>query len=458
MYEDFYYESDNRYDFKDEAGLQWGNLTSAFRWNHVFNKKLFSNATLTYSNYLFTIFSENYKKTSGNVYEENIYQRGYQSSIKDIAARADFEYFPDSKQDIRFGASAIGHVFRPGVVAFKSNVEVDTTYGTSKIYANELDAYIEDDIKITKALKANIGLHGSAFFLHDTSYYSLQPRVAARYMLDNKSSVKASFSRMTQYIHLLTNSSLGLPTDLWVPAMKQVTPQSSNQYAVGLARSLGYDFEITLEGFYKTMNNLIEYSEGASFLNTSDEWYEKVEMGKGTSKGIELFIQRKTGIVNGWIGYTLSRVTREFETLNGGKPFPFKYDRTHDVSIVLNAEPREDMDVSAVWVYGTGNAITLPRVKYAIEGPGEYGWYNTVKYYGERNSFRMPAYHRFDISATWHKPRKWGETSWTVGVFNLYNRRNPFYIDLGWDRQGRPKFIQYSFFQLIPSASYSFKF
>lgn len=464
-YEDFYYENDLRYDTKDESGLYWGNLTTALRWNHLFTPKLFSNTTLTFSRYAFNIYNSFHREVSGVQNRTDIYQRKYGSGIQDYGAKIDMEYFPTPDQSIKFGVSGIHHTFTPGAYAIKSNVEVDTTFGSTPVNAMELDTYIEDDITITKRLKANLGIHGSTFIVQDTGYFSLQPRAALRFMFDDKSSIKASYSQMTQYIHLLTNSGIGLPTDLWVPSLKTIAPQWSEQSALGYSRGFNHSFELTVEGFYKRMRNLIEYQEGSSFLNSTDDWHEKITAGNGTSRGVEVFLQRKTGLVNGWIGYTWSNTTRQFAALNEGRPYPYKYDRTHDVSIVLNTKPREDLEVSAVWVYGTGNAITLPRVKYpgdpnSVFFTNRYNAGNPQKIidYGDRNSFRVPAYHRMDINLTWYKDTRWGERAWSFGVYNVYNRKNPFYVTLGEDNKGRPKFIQHSLFPFIPSVKYSFKF
>jgi hypothetical protein len=285
-----------------------------------------------------------------------------------------------------------------------------------------------------------------------------------RYLLHPVVSLKASYAEMTQYIHLLTNAGLGLPTDLWVPATPSIRPERSYQGAGGVAYNPGKTYEITLEGYYKKMTGLIEYKDGASYLNIESDWQTKVETGTGESYGGELFVQKKTGKVNGWVGYTLSWTNRTFPNLNNGKTFPYKYDRRHDIELAMIFEWKENRDFSFTWVYGTGAAISLAKSSYEqgiVDQPYRYTSYfeaGSIDYYEGRNGYRMRAYHRLDISYTTTKKTEWGERSWNIGVYNLYSRKNPFFMDVSYDRNGNKKFIQYSLFPLIPSIAYRFKF
>lgn len=273
---------------------------------------------------------------------------------------------------------------------------------------------------------------------------------------------------MTQFIHLLTNAGLGLPTDLWVPATPSIGPEKSKIISAGLARSFSSDYEISLEGYYKEMDGLIEYKDGASYLNIESDWQTKVERGKGESYGAELLLQKKTGKVSGWLGYTLSWTNRTFPNVNFGRTFPYKYDRRHDIELALSYKWKKDTDLSFTWVYGTGNAISLPIAEYFSQspelqtrfggGPANYYSGRSIQYYDGRNNYRMRAYHRLDISYSKTKKTKWGERTWSIGVYNLYSRRNPFFMDIGYDNNGNKKFIQYSLFPFIPSFSYRFKF
>ena len=458
----FKYVDDNiTYKYRDKFGLDWGNITSSLRWNHVFTPKLFLNSTLTYSKYQFEVFGETMTEEisfGSSTIEEFNYK--YYSGIQDFSAKAEFEWLPSSKQQIRFGGQAIRHAFNPGVIASSSTFLNDTTFGADRTSAIEAALYMEDDIILSESLKVNLGVHSSAFFVKNRQYFSVQPRLAMRYLIGRDMSFKASYSEMTQFIHLLTNSGIGLPTDLWVPATDKVLPQNSKQAAIGLARTVKKDYEVSLEGYYKTMNNLIEYKEGASFLSIDQNWESKVTSGAGTSYGVELFVQKKVGLLSGWVGYTYSNSTRQFDDLNFGREFPYKYDRRHDFSVVGIYKFNEKIELSGTWVYGTGNAVSLPVSLYKGYSEHENRFnFNSIKYYEGRNGFRMKPYHRLDIGISFKKEKKWGEREWVFGIYNVYNRKNPFFIDIGYDYNTHSdKFIQYSLFPIIPSFSYKFKF
>lgn len=434
------------------TNLKWGNVTAVSRWNHQFNSKLFGNLTAYYSQYNFLISSQT-KSTFGVGNEE--YLLKYTSGIDDKAVKYDFDYIPHPNHYIKTGVGYVYHTYKPGAQQTKIEglgMKQDTTIATKNINAGEIDAYIEDDIKISNALKANIGVHWTGFNVQNTFYHAIQPRFALRYLISDKLSAKASFVQMNQFIHLLTNSSIGLPTDLWVPATASIPVQKSYQGAAGLAYTHATGMEISVEGYYKTMDNVLEYKEGASFFNTSSNWEDKVEIGKGKSYGAELFVQKKKGRFTGMMGYTLSWSKRQFDNLNNGKEFPYRYDRRHDFKIAGIYELAKNIEVSAEWIYGTGNAITLPIGYY--NGPDG----NTVQVFGERNGYRMPSYHRADVSIKFSKQRKNWERAWVISAYNVYNRYNPFYIYSTTNNQGNAVFKQMSLFPIIPSISYQFKF
>ncbi|WKN44049.1 TonB-dependent receptor [Tunicatimonas pelagia] len=451
---------------RSDSGLQWGNITSALRWNHMFTPKLFSNTTLTYSRYRFDISNEYRNETLGDSANQKLVDSGfakYLSGIEDFAAKIDFDYLPSPNHYVRFGVNAIHHTFRPGALNVRydddfSEDALDTLLGSQQTEAMEFAAYVEDDIELSRRLKVNIGLHASAFRVNGELYTSLQPRIAGRYLLNEQLSLKASYVQMAQFIHLLTNSGIGLPTDLWVPATDRVRPQTAQQWALGGAYNWRSGYEISLEGYYKDMRNLIEYREGADFINVNQDWQDKVAVGDGRSYGAELLIQKKKGRTTGWLGYTLSWTDRQFDDLNFGERFPYKYDRRHDLGIAVVHEWRKNIDVSATWVYGSGNAITMPTAIYSGRGDSFFG--NNIYDYGERNSYRMRAFHRLDASITFRKKTRWGERAWVLGVYNAYSRRNPFYLYL--DESSNPsresQFRQVSLFPIIPSISYRFNF
>ena len=449
-----------------DAGLGWGNLTAALRWNYVITPKLFSNTTITYSRYNFVTSALDQQIDNDTI--TNKFEYVYDSGIIDWAAKIDFEYLPDPNHTIRFGYNQIYHTFKPGVSVLSmqgtDNTGMDITFGNKNIYAHEGAVFIEDDWNISTRLKANIGLHFSGFKVRDSTYSSLQPRISARFLVNEKISIKAAFTTMSQYIHLLTNSTIGLPTDLWLPATERIKPESAVQYALGVVYEPADGIEISVEGYYKSMKNLIEYKEGASFFSFTDDWQDKIETGEGRAYGVEILARKQLGKTSGWIGYTLSWSERKFKNISFGEWFPYRYDRRHDISIVLTQKINDRIDLGVTWVYGTGNAVTLPLEKYgSISSLWSYYQYFTgIEAFDNRNSYRMPAYHRLDIGINFRKPTKWGERVWSFGAYNVYNRKNAFYLqfDQQYTYNGSSTTVlkQYSLFPFIPSISYSFKF
>lgn len=470
---DEYQLDDKIYTNKIDADLGWGNITTALRWNRIINSKLFVNTTLTYSKYAFLtkdgfITEENNQKSE--------YRSVYNSGIYDWGAKVDFDFVPNTNHYIKFGIAETYHTFIPGISAFKSSfqgIAIDTTFGAKKLFAHETGLYVEDDWNISSRLKANLGLHFSSFILRKKQYYSLQPRLSARYMLNKNWSAKASYAQMAQFLHLLSNATIGLPTDLWLPVTDTIPPQFSRQWAVGVARIIKDAYELSIESYYKTMDNLLEYKDGASFFNASGDWQQKVEIGRGWSYGTEFLIQKKKGRFSGWIGYTLSWTYRQFQNLNFGRPFPYRFDRRHDVGIALTYQLKENVDIGLVWVYGTGNAVTLATETYLanpflestgftydyIYNPDNNAFFNyTIDNFQARNDFRMPPYHRLDLGINFHKKLKRMERTWSLGLYNAYSRRNPFYLYIGYNKWNERVIKQVALFPIIPSISYSFKF
>ncbi len=464
-YTDSYsYDDSNTKDEVDDF-LDWGNLIWATRWNYIFNPKLFSNTTLTYSRYRYQI-EQNYKTTetiNGDTQESGYFQN-FTSGIKDWTAKIDFDYLPSPNHYIRFGAGDINHTFTPGVTQFTIDYDqtyIDTSYGSQNQYANEMFLYIEDDYKINESIKVNAGIHATAFLVNSKQYFSLQPRVSARVLLSEKNSFKFSYSRMVQYLHLLTNPTMGLPTDLWVPTTDIIKPEYASQFAVGYAHSLPLNFELSIEAYYKKMTGLIEYSDGSSFFGNDKDWQEKVETGEGWSYGAELLIEKKIGKTTGWIGYTLSKTERQFEEISMGEAFPYRYDRRHDVGAALVHRFNEKFDIGVVWVYGTGNTFTLGLDQFQLQNPfhiNNGGWIETVEHIESRNNYRMPAYHRLDFSFNYTKQKSWGVSKWCFSAYNVYNRKNPFYLYLDNKDDGTRGLRQVSLFPIIPTITYSFKF
>ena len=467
------------------AGLGYGNITSTIRWNHLFGDKLFSNTTLIYSKYQFNTGFGVESTLGTNLGNENYdIDFGYKSGIEDIGGRIDFDYTPNPNHDIKFGVSFTNHNFTPGQndlsinVSYPPadtsniNISIDTTlFFSPQVKANETFFYFEDNIKFTNRLKANIGLHfgiynslnlRSVVNQFSNTDISIEPRLSVRYLLSDTWSAKASYAKMRQNIHLLSNSSVGFPSDLWLPAVDAAPSQNSQQIAASInTELLNGEIEVSLEGYYKTMNNLITYEAGYSNLQSTESWENSIETGgEGESYGLELFIQKQKGKTTGWIGYTLSWSNRKFDNINQGNWYPYKYDRRNDLSIVLNHKVNDKWDLGVTWVYGTGNAITFPRSTYfstlqSGRNDNFYVW--NIESYGDRNSVRLPSYHRLDFGVNRHSQKKNYKGTWSFGAYNLYNRKNPFFAYLAYQNTRRVA-KQVSLFPIIPSVSYRIQF
>lgn len=476
--QDEYASGTYRSEESTSTDFGWGNFTSTLRWNILFSNRVFGNLTAIFSRYKLTSNIDDRSVTRDEgVHENETLSLRYHSGIRDVGLKLDLDYIPNPTHYIRFGGNGTYHTYRPGAVQYRfdpaSGAPEDTTLGAAQATdALEFGFYLEDDVRLSKRLSANAGLHASGFSVGNRLFGSLQPRASTRFLLNPRWALKASYARMRQYIHLLTNSTIGLPTDLWLPATDRARPEGSRQFGLGLAGTLKQGrYEFSLETYHKTMSGLIEYREGATFLagfGEHQDWQDKVETGRGWSYGVEVFVQKKRGRTTGWIGYTLSWTRRRFSQLNEGRAFPFRYDRRHDVALVLNHRLTRITNASLNWVYGTGNAITIPVARYYDEyargsiGGHELWTPNVLPYeariYEDRNGFRMSAYHRVDIGFNFD----WSRHGFRVGAYNAYNRKNPFFIyfddydDSGTDtRQYQAK--QVTLFPVLPWISYRFK-
>jgi hypothetical protein len=466
-----YFRSSNNYTNGGEAvkersenALKWGNAIGAIRWNYRISPKIFANTTLTYSQYLFDIgFNFNSETTeSGNTSKTSL-GYNYFSGINDWAGKVDFTYIPNPKHTVKFGAGDTYHTFKPGVNRFKAeetSVDMDTTFGSYYQYAHEVFAYAENDQIITNRLKINYGLHLSAFIVGEKQYVQLQPRFSGNYILTDHSSLKFSYARTAQYLHLLSNTGIGLPTDLWVPATEKIAPVIADQVSAGYNHEFLKQYNAVVEVYYKKMNNLIQYKEGAGFLGSNTDWQSKVEVGQGWAYGLEVFVEKRKGRFSGWLGYTLSWTERQFDNINDGERFAYRYDRRNDVSVALTYDINETWDVGLIFVYGTGNAVTLSTQYYSVASnpiTSAFGQGGTVGYFENVNDYRMPAYHRMDIGFNRTKKVKWGETVLSLSAYNVYNRRNPFYLYTESAGDGKSRLVQVSLFPIIPSISWKFK-
>lgn len=450
---------------ENEFSISWGNTIAALRWNHLFSEKLFGNLTATYSRYNFVVdaFDKTVETTAGNT-QTNVFKAAYVSAIRDWSAKLDFDWYASPNHLVRFGGYATLHRFTPGVtqLAFETDVvNLDTTFGGIVTDAVEAAAYIEDDFKIGSRIKVNPGLHASAFWVNGEFYRSIQPRFSGRMLLSPNWSVKASWANMYQFIHLLSNSNVGLPTDLWVPATDRVRPQRSWQAAAGIARTIPkLNLELTVEGYYKEMQDIIEYKEGASFIGFEPDWQDQVERGHSWSYGTEVLLQRTKGKTTGWIGYTLSWTWRQFDNINHGLKYPAKYDRRHDVSVVLNHKFSKKVDAGFTWVFGTGSAITMPVAQYSGGQPSildNFYLVTPLQFFDQKNNFRMRDYHRLDVGVNLHKEKKHYTRTWSFSIYNTYNRLNPYFVFFQ-DQGDKLLAKQFSLFPLIPSVAFKIDF
>lgn len=479
---DRFYANETGPNVESRNGLNWGNATATLRWNHLFGQKLFVNTSLIASDFNFGVSA--YTKDidlKGGPSDE--FSLDYNSRIRDLGVKADFDYYPNTKHAIKFGAQLTAHRFVPSALAIKGTFLNEAIERSVKpVNAIETGLYVQDIWQPFDALKVNIGLRLSTFQTKSKTYVRPEPRFSAALRLAQDFSFKASYARMNQYVHLLSNTGLGLPTDLWVPTTDRVNPQQSDQVAFGFAKDLEKPaLTLTWEGYYKNMNQILSYKEGASFLSLSGEnandlsWEDNVTAGRGWSYGTEFLVQKKTGRLSGWVGYTLSWTKWKFPELNFGETFYPRYDRRHDISVVGIFELNKRVTLSAVWVYGTGNALTVPLSRFNAYGdnasvrsfqPELLNWYGrSVNEYGPKNSFRAEPYHRLDVAIQFHKKMKRHERTWEIGVYNAYNRRNPFFYQLGSEKSGfgtgesnKTVLQRVSLFPFIPSISYNFKF
>ncbi len=455
-----------------KANIPWGNATGTLRWNHQFNDKLFVNTTLVYNDYKFEF--------NGS---QNDFDVRFNSGIRDLNGKVDFDYYTAFNHHFKFGLNYTYHTFTPSQVSGRSGeTEFDPNNALQK-YAHEAGIYVLDEFDPAPWLKINAGLRYSYFGqvgpytrynfdgngnrLDSTAfstgklvkgYGGLEPRLNLRFALDPSTSIKASVSRSYQYIHLVSNNGTTLPTDIWVPSTALVRPQESWQYSMGFFKNF-FDnaLETSVEVYYKDMRNQIEYRSGYTPTSFRDPELDFV-FGKGQAYGAEFFIHKTKGKFTGWIGYTLAWTYREFKDLNQGERFPAKYDRRHDLSVVGSYEFNKKWTVSGVFVFGSGNAITLPTGYYFI---GQA----LIQDYSKINQFRIFPYHRLDLSVIYtpkgETKKRW-KGSWAFSIYNVYNRFNPYILYVSTEGNlnngANVKVKQVSIFPIIPSITYNFKF
>jgi len=471
----------DKFGFSDQFGFDWGNITGTVRWNHIFSEKLFSNTSLIFSNY-------NYKINFGA--DDNTFEIG--SEIQDYNLKQDFDYYLNAKNTLKFGGNLVHHTFKPGEIETGSGIAF-VLNDIAKRYSIESALYLANEQKIGKRLSLNYGLRYSSFsqigpgdiFEYDTdgnvtdtttyrdlenvvTYHGLSPRFSTSYLLNEKSSIKGSYARTYQYLHLISNSTSSSPTDIWLPSSNNIKPQTSDQVSLGYFRNFKDNlFEFSVETYYKKMLNSIDYRDGAEVtLNPTVEG--ELLYGEGRAYGIEFLLKKRRGKFTGWVSYTLSKSEKLFDQINKGAWFPAKQDRVHDISIVAMYKLNERLTFSTSWVYYTGAAVSFPEAKYEIDGA-------VYNYYSERNGYRMPNYHRLDLGITLKNknfklvkdaetgkevevPKRF-ESSWNFSVYNAYGRENAYSITFDKNETtGLTEANQIALFKIIPSVTYNFKF
>ncbi len=450
------------------VGLDWGNITGSLRGTRVLSPRLFGAVTLAATDYSFDVGID----IEDGVGTDNasFAQADYNSGIRDATARVDLDWAAGRGHTVRIGGGGGIHRFTPGALSLVGSgapgtAPVDSTLGSNPTNGFDVVGYLEDEWRVSDRLTLGLGLHGAVYATGDAVYPTLEPRLAASYRATDRFALKASFATTQQPIHLLTTGAgIGLPADLWVPATDQIGPERGWQAALGAAGSLPSGrTSWTLESYWREMRSLVAYREGAAFTSPFDDWQDLVEVGQGRSFGLEAFVQHRTDRLTAWLGYTWAKTDRQFDAIDGGARFPFRYDRRHDLSVATIYQLSNKFDVSAAFVYGTGDAVTLPVAAYADplrESLFSAGLGGVQQAYGPRNGFRLPAYARLDLSATWYFRRGPRPHSLSLNIYNATNRKNPFLTTLDRDvsAEGRRQLTGVALFPLLPTLSYQFSF
>ncbi|MEZ5070820.1 MAG: TonB-dependent receptor [Bacteroidales bacterium] len=450
----------------EEFGTDWGNTTTTFRWNHLFGSRLFSNTSVLYSNYDYAVNLAEFLKMG--------------SGIEDVGLKQDFSWYVHPDHTVRFGVQSTFHRFNPGELR---PVDPDSSMIPEVLMPGKQalvsGLYASGESKAGPRLSFQYGLRFSLFqqmgegssYVYDANneridstvygsgevmqtYMNLEPRLSMNYRLGERSSVKFSYNRMAQYLHLLSNSTSGMPTDTWVPSSSNIRPILVNQVSGGYFRNfLENRVELSLELYYKDLRNTTDYEDGTQTMFNEDvEAY--IVSGRGRSYGAEFMLRKQSGRVNGWLSYTLARTEQRMDGINFGHWYPTTYDKTHDVSLVLNWDITDRLSLSGAWVYYTGNAVTFPSGKYEFDG-------QLVSYYTERNGYRMPDYHRLDLGLHLAgKKEKKFRSSWDLSAYNVYNRHNAYLIDFRESETvpGTTEAVKLSLFGIVPSLSWNFEF
>lgn len=481
--------NEDYFNYDTDLSLRWGNIMATAGWTYVFNNRLFGKVSGVFTRYHSRLKSTEHN-TDGREGESDYYESFSENitntGITDVGLRSSFDYLPVPAHHIRFGGDYLLHRFRPEYNSSSSwikgedvSAEIGGEYANDLLWGHEAGVFAEDDWGLCDAVRVNAGLRFSLFNVQDKTYTGLEPRISMRWLLKDDLSFKSSYSRMNQYVHLISNSYISLPTDAWMPVTRKLRPLISDQISAGFYYNLNKDYNFSIEGYYKTQDNLLEYREGHTFVPSFMNWEDKLTVGKGRSYGAELMVRKETGRTTGWIGYGLSWSDRQFDELNLGKRYPARFDNRHKLNIVVMHKLSPKVELSAAWSYASGNHVTLSLENYeelGHIGPHGYqggypysGSYGTIDYFEGRNNYQLSAYHRLDLGLKIYRPKKKGRMGiWTISIYNVYSRMNPFMIcksdkkvndpNSEYGYKYVPAFRTIGVMPIIPSISYTYKF
>lgn len=458
-----------QFDQQFREAFDWGNTVSALRWNHVFSPKLFANTTLTYSK-MWVNINYDHRDSLLTLFPTQQIAKAYtlsryQSSIEDLGVKIDFELTPSSKYKFLYGVSVNSHLFQPGALKLNESadeIEGQLDFSNPQLRSTEYVAYLENHLNIGSRLLLDLGLRATILSVTNRNHRVLQPRLAVKYKLSPAFLLNASYGKTYQFLHLLSNSGYGFPTDLWVPSTRTIAPEEAWQSVVGFQWKPSRTWSLKTELYYKEMDNLISYSEGVFFLS---DWQQNITVGRGSSKGIEVMLNKNWGRLRGWMSYTLSWTDRQFENVNQGNTFPFKYDRRHNLGLAMIYQLSPNFSISTNYTLSSGLAFSLPVQKYDFQFENFNSIPATALVYNGKNQYRMPAYHRLDIGINGSFKTAWLHHQVKAGIYNVYNRNNPLYYDLrtslvanGESLQEVKEFVQVRMIPFMPSLSYAISF
>lgn len=440
----------------NNQSLSWGNnlvqinYTGQVRKNIVLSSDIYYTSFRYKNNISYALLSDSSGKEIQSI--QNNYD--FRSDIFSLSSNHGITWWISKRLKALLGLGYFYHSFLPSSTQYSSsNLNANSQTANTKepnIFANETYTYAQLNYAISPKVELNGGLRYSSYHTTRVNYFNPQPRFSAKIALSKSWFLKPAITQTVQYLHFATNNTIGVPIDLWLPATRRLKPETSEQISLQVQK-LNKNADFSADFYYKRMNNLIDYAEGIEYLGVSNFWENKFVQGEGITYGVDLILEKKVGKYKGWFGYTWSINNRQFDSINNGKVYPFKYDRRHNISAVLTTNLKKNLEFYTSWVYGSGSAITLPIGRYPSTSNSPL---DDIYIYGKRNGNRLRDYHRLDLGIKSTKIKKHYTRIWNISVYNLYNRQNPFYITPGSDSDGNRSFVQVSLIPFIPSISY----